>query len=263
MDASPLIGRWYLVALTTLLINDFWLKRLYPGAITGKLSDFAGVFAIAVFFAALMPRRAESICIAVGTLFVLWKLPQTTPLIDAWNRLDIFPVGRVADLTDIVALLVLPFVPSYVRRPPSPQRAAAIPVACLSLFAFAATSPARVMLSVPPDDPLAAMQFRMSLSEFTARLERCGMEPSASERSISIWYDSRVGGLKREARAAAEVKQIDDSIQVSVSHITVLRQIGPVDEQPFRDELLQKIRGCVADHFSFAIGPTFAPVTRR
>jgi hypothetical protein len=227
VDASPLTGRWYLAALTTLLINDFWLKRLYPGVITGKLSDFAGVFAIAVFFATLIPRRAESICVAVGTL------------------------------------LVLPFVPPYVRRPPSRQRAAAIPVACLSLFAFAATSPPRVMLTVPADDPLAAMQFRTSLSEFTARLEQCGMKPSASERSMSIWYDTHVGGRKRDARAAAEVTQIDDSIQVSVSHIMVMRQIGPVDEQPFRDELLQKIDGCVADHFSFAIGPTFAPVARR
>ena len=197
MNASPLTGRWYLVALATLLINDFWWKRLYPGVITGKLSDFAGVFAIAVFFATLMPRRAMSVCIAVAAMFVIWKLPQAAPLIDAWNGLDIFPVGRVADPTDIIALLVLPFVPPYVRREPSPQNAFAIPVAFLSLFAFAATSVPRATIYIQPGDPLAAMQFRTSPEELMAQF------------------------------------------------------------------LLQKIRGCLADHFSFAIGPTFALVARR
>lgn len=259
MNASPLLGRWYLVALTTLLVNDFWLKQMYPGAITGKLSDFAGVFAIAVFFAMLIPRRAEAVCVVIGALFIIWKLPQLTPLIEGW------PVTRVADLTDTIALIVLPFVPRYVRTPPSPQRAAAIPVAFLSLFAFAATSLPRATIEIPDSDPLAAMEFRMTPAEFVARLDQCKMQPQfyEGESYVSFGYEARAGGKKRDAHAMAKIEQLTDSIRVSVFNIYVYRETAPVDEQPFRDELLMKIRGCIPDHFSFAIGPTLPPVARR
>ncbi|HEU4589588.1 MAG TPA: hypothetical protein VFS13_01665 [Steroidobacteraceae bacterium] len=33
----------FVLALATLIVNDAWLKPNYPGLVTGKLSDFAGI----------------------------------------------------------------------------------------------------------------------------------------------------------------------------------------------------------------------------
>jgi hypothetical protein len=46
----------FIIALAVLLLNDFMLKQVYPGFVTGKLSDFAGIFVFAVFWSSLLPR---------------------------------------------------------------------------------------------------------------------------------------------------------------------------------------------------------------
>jgi len=47
---------WWL-ALTLLVLNDHVLKRGFPGALTGKLSDFAGLFMAAPLLSALLSAR--------------------------------------------------------------------------------------------------------------------------------------------------------------------------------------------------------------
>jgi hypothetical protein len=37
-----------LLALATLIVNDAWLKSAYPGLISGKLSDIAGIAVVAL-----------------------------------------------------------------------------------------------------------------------------------------------------------------------------------------------------------------------
>ena len=52
---SFLVSPLYLAALSGLLLNDFVLKSAAPGFVTGKLSDFCGLFAFAVFWSVLLP----------------------------------------------------------------------------------------------------------------------------------------------------------------------------------------------------------------
>lgn len=58
--AGPLCHPWMLCAALVLSINDHWLKSagLLPGAVTGKLSDFAGLFLFPAFLLAALRGMA-------------------------------------------------------------------------------------------------------------------------------------------------------------------------------------------------------------
>lgn len=103
----------FLLCLLILLINDFYLKFQFPGFITGKLSDFAGLFAFPFFLSIFLPKKALTIYILTGVLFVFWKLPTSDWIIDSFNSLDLFLIHRVKDLTDLIALAVLPLSFKY------------------------------------------------------------------------------------------------------------------------------------------------------
>ena len=135
---SPL----FIGSLVVLVTNDLVLKRLMPGLLTGKLSDFAGLFAFVLFWAALFPEHATVTGITVGAAFVAWKLPLATPAIHWWNAHAPFSVGRTEDATDLLALAVIPAALVYLRvRTPVPRRRPAIIAVMLaSLVAFVATS---------------------------------------------------------------------------------------------------------------------------
>ena len=146
---SPLL----LGSLALLLANDFLLKPALHNAFTGKLSDFAGLTAFALCGCAVFPGRRRLVVGAVALAWVGWKSPLADPLIAAWNALGPWQVQRVADPTDLLALLVLPLVQAYAPPParrPRLRRALAPLVAGACLFAFAATSYIR-RLDFPPD----------------------------------------------------------------------------------------------------------------
>ncbi len=42
-QASLLLAPWALAALAVLVLNDHWLKHAWPGVLSGKLSDVAGL----------------------------------------------------------------------------------------------------------------------------------------------------------------------------------------------------------------------------
>ena len=161
-----MFNRWfhpvYLLALALLLLNDFWWKSTFGNAITGKLSDVAGVLAFAWFWATIFPRWANISFAATVVGFAWWKSPLATPLIICLQELSL-PVQRVIDPTDLWALLVLPagyylwLHPhsfSLKRRP----RWSVLMVGMVSLFAFSATSIVRHNYTYPPGD-LALNQF--------------------------------------------------------------------------------------------------------
>jgi hypothetical protein len=100
-----LAARGFLVALAVLLLNDFVLNPAFGNAFTGKLSDFAGLFAFSVFWMAVFPRRRWVVCAATAAAFVAWKSAAAQPLIDLWNAWMPLTVGRTVDATDLVALV--------------------------------------------------------------------------------------------------------------------------------------------------------------
>ena len=114
--ASPLS----LVAIAILLINDHFLKQLWPSALTGKLSDFAGLYfapyvVLALLLSIPITARARplavgaAVYVAVAAVFAALKLSQSTaaPLLAVASALG-FPLLIAADPTDLAALFVLP-----------------------------------------------------------------------------------------------------------------------------------------------------------
>ncbi len=56
----------FLASLALLLVNDFYLKAQFGNWFTGKLSDFAGLIAFALFWSAVFPRHAKLVHIGTG-----------------------------------------------------------------------------------------------------------------------------------------------------------------------------------------------------
>lgn len=139
----------FVASLFLLLLNDWLLKPAVGNWFTGKLSDFAGLFAFALFWTALLPRRRPLVFAAVATAFMLWKSPLSAPALDAWNALAIWPLTRVVDYSDWLALTVL--LPAYAvarrhgaadepRQRVAARRSGALLAGAVSVAAFAATS---------------------------------------------------------------------------------------------------------------------------
>jgi hypothetical protein len=129
-----------LTALATLALNDHVLKRLCPGVVTGKLSDFAGVVLLPVFLHALVELAAARVwrrplsavagdrwlfgCVAASLL--AFALPEVLPTAELVYRYGlggaqwpfralaallgghalprVLPVRATADVTDLLAL---------------------------------------------------------------------------------------------------------------------------------------------------------------
>jgi hypothetical protein len=139
---TTLLHPFFIVSLIVLLLNDMLLKPLYHNWLTGKLSDFAGLAAFAIFFTGLLPNKKRLVFITTALLFIWWKSPLSQPFMFVCNNFFHLPVARVVDYTDYMALLVLPV--AWQIKPVNPvgfyKRAAAKMLGVASIFAFCATS---------------------------------------------------------------------------------------------------------------------------
>jgi hypothetical protein len=148
----------FLVAVALLLLNDWVLKAALGNWATGKLSDFAGLFAFALFWTALLPKRRTAVFALTGGGFLLWKSPLSEAPLAAWNALGVLPLARVVDYTDWLALVVL--LPAYglarrsgpgtsIQPPCLRRRITAVATAGIALVAFTATSMAPPSYNLP------------------------------------------------------------------------------------------------------------------
>ena len=195
----------FLLSLGVLALNDFVLKGAYGNALTGKLSDFAGLFAFSLFLCAFVPPRRWSCVVLAGAWFTFWKSPLSQPLIDAWNGSGAFEIARVVDYGDLLALAVLPMSALLVarRRPAPAPRWPAYAMALIALVLFTATSrPRRVVpydhrygFDMPAEDMLILLErYRQpTLLEEYERPDFASLDPYyAAERhapneSFSFW----------------------------------------------------------------------------
>lgn len=138
-----------LFALLLVIANDRVLKTAVPSALTGKLSDFAGLVYFPLFVVALAEgvrrlfrspgwpltsRAVDSVALAVGAVFVLikvwgpaaevyrsylgvllWPFYLVGDVVQGRGLPAVRRVGLVQDATDLLALVVLP-VPMLVGR---------------------------------------------------------------------------------------------------------------------------------------------------
>ena len=135
----------FLAALVLLLLNDHWWKAAWPSFVTGKLSDFAGLYVFAVLLLALLPRQRLPLLWGTALAFVYWKSPLSQPMIEAWNALLPYSLARTVDALDLAALAVLPMAGLSLRkalRKPARlwARATRLSVGIVTLLAIAATS---------------------------------------------------------------------------------------------------------------------------
>lgn len=142
-----LLSRLFLISLFLLLLNDFYLKAEFHNFLTGKLSDFAGLFVFSLFFIAFFPNRKLLILVFTAIFFAFWKSSFSENLIQYWNSFDLIPIWRAVDYTDLIALLVLPFAYFYSKSLHSFEldysffKVIAVRfIILISLFAFVATS---------------------------------------------------------------------------------------------------------------------------
>lgn len=159
----------FIAALGTLLLNDWVLKPIFHNALTGKLSDFAGLFAFAFFWSALFPKQQKGLHLLSAALFCWWKSPYAQGFIDALNQVQI-PLQRVVDYSDYWALLSIPasyFTLQKVQWTPQPVLLNGA-IMLISLFSFIATTlppPQRVDVEVNK-----TYHFDFSKAELVARM---------------------------------------------------------------------------------------------
>ena len=130
----------FIAAVLLLVANDHVLKAGFPGIVTGKLSDVAGLFVVGALAVRFVPSRSTRALGGVGALFIFWKSPLSQPLIDAWNGVGPFTIVRVVDWTDLLALPVLPLALLYSRSafsvvPVRITQAAMLAVTALAIMA--------------------------------------------------------------------------------------------------------------------------------
>lgn len=129
----------FLLCLFLLLINDFYLKAAFHNELTGKLSDFCGLYIFPIFWLAFFPKRKAAIFLFTGLFFIYWKSAYSSAFIEFFSRYC-FPIQRVVDLTDLLALLVLPLAWYSLKIRSIPLNLNPSFIAVLAFFAFCASS---------------------------------------------------------------------------------------------------------------------------
>lgn len=231
----------FLAGLCVLLLNDFIFKQQFHNELTGKLSDFAGLFIFPLFWSALFPRLKTSVYVVTAALFVFWKSVYAQPFIDGWNSLQLFPVERTIDDTDLFALLVLPFSYIYRRSPPkiAIQRPAICFIAAISLFAFTATSYSKKTSY----DNMYQLQFsKKELMERMSRLPSNDVLPQFWEaENFEINFDSCT------SKAWITVGEKDKQGTIKLTRIDYRCPSGGDDKQEllkfFEKEFIDKLKG--------------------
>ncbi|HEY0159557.1 MAG TPA: hypothetical protein VGF28_19880 [Thermoanaerobaculia bacterium] len=134
----------FVTGVAVLVLNDFVLKPLFGNWATGKLSDVAGVWAFGYFVMAVTGWRRSVVAAIVAAGFTFWKSPAAEGLIESWNGVAWPAIGRTADWSDLLALLVLALLPPVVAArnvgQPSGRRGFANgAIALCAVLAFVAT----------------------------------------------------------------------------------------------------------------------------
>ncbi|MEL6971009.1 MAG: hypothetical protein AAFZ63_21670 [Bacteroidota bacterium] len=115
-DPRLLLSPIFLIALSTLILNDQIWKYTYGNLLTGKLSDFSGLILLPLVLAFLFPAWRKGTVWFSALFFLFWKTPWSTPFIDWYNLIAPIPISRVVDYSDYLALFILPLPYWMIQR---------------------------------------------------------------------------------------------------------------------------------------------------
>lgn len=234
---STLTSPGFLAALFLLLLNDFVLKPYLHNALTGKLSDFAGLFVFPLFWAAFLPRFRPWIYLGTGVIFVLWKSPASAVLIESWKGLGLFSIGRTVDYSDLWAMGILPVSYFYGTRVRRVIVARTVPafLALVSMFAFAATSFSHKTTYNN------AYTFGITKRELRVRMSRLSTEPVNN----SFWEaDNFSASIVSCLEAEFEVNERDQQSVLTLKETNFRCPTPPSKDemrQTFERELINKL----------------------
>jgi hypothetical protein len=117
METTKKLGHpAFILSVLMLIINDWYLKQNFHNEITGKLSDFAGLFSLPFLLSSFYPKWNRHFHISISVFFIIWKSTFSQPAIDLMNLLGL-PVHRTVDVTDNVALMSILFSYYLFNRP--------------------------------------------------------------------------------------------------------------------------------------------------
>jgi hypothetical protein len=143
-----LLNYIFIFGITLLFLNDHLFKWQFSNWVTGKLSDFIGLLILPFLLSFIFPKHLKLNVILTGVFFVFWKSPFSQEFINFYNSISFIEITRVVDYSDYIALLVLPFSYSYLRKVPfndklkiNKVRVHPLLVLIPSVFVFMATSP--------------------------------------------------------------------------------------------------------------------------
>lgn len=103
---------FFLISIVILLTNDLFLKYEYHTFLTGKLSDFAGLFAFPFFISCFYPKQSKPIYIFTGILFMFWKSELSQPIFELAKDLNL-GMYRTIDYSDFIAIVIMPLSYKY------------------------------------------------------------------------------------------------------------------------------------------------------
>lgn len=139
-DREILLSYGFLIALATLILNDLIFKSQFPSWITGKLSDFTGLFVFPIFWVAIFPKFKKLIFVLTGLLFCIWNSPIIQPILNWFHSNQIW-FDRTVDYSDNIALISL-FIAYRFMNADIKRKIAVKPIiiSLTSLFGFTATT---------------------------------------------------------------------------------------------------------------------------
>ena len=107
LRGEELLAPPILLAILVTAVNDHLLKAAFPGFVTGKISDFSGLFFFPFLVTSILGmRHLAAAAVVTAVAFTILKLTGVR-----WG-----PIRIVADPTDLAALVSLPLAVVYARR---------------------------------------------------------------------------------------------------------------------------------------------------
>lgn len=220
-ERDLILNPFFLVGLTILIVNDLFLKWHFTGLLTGKLSDFAGLLILPIFIAYLLPICKKYIVFIIGLLFIIWKSPISTGLIDFVNSLSTFQFNRVIDYTDLIALLVLPISHFIINQSITIPRFnfgvvkfLRLLILLISAFAFMATSMIRYELPRGTIYVDKSFKVKMSKDSLLNKINELGYDWKFRKDTISERVSTnRLGYYQIDDVVVEENGQIIDTLK--------------------------------------------------